>query len=141
MIDELTQHHQLAGRIIEEHQQRTRRAAILKPAVLGAIDLYKLAISFTAQSWLIERADIVCATTKGRHAQIAAARIKSGNVFRGIDRWGDISKRRLDPETIYDIVKLRADLPGSIWQKFPPTACAPVFLPTQSTATFPSPKP
>lgn len=62
-------------------------------------------------------------------------------MFRGIDRWGEISKRGLDPKIIYDILKRRADLPRSIWENFPTTACAPVFLPTQSTATFPSAKP
>jgi hypothetical protein len=31
--------HQLARRIVDEHQQRTRIAAILEPAMLGAIGI------------------------------------------------------------------------------------------------------
>jgi len=40
------------------------------------------------------------------------ARIDSGSVFRAIDRWGNVSKRALDPKAINDIVKHRAALAG-----------------------------
>lgn len=40
------------------------------------------------------------------------ARIDSGSVFRAIDRWGNVSKRALDPKAINDIVKQRAEMAG-----------------------------
>jgi integrase len=43
---------------------------------------------------------------------IAAARIESGSVFRKIDRWGNVSKRALEPSAINQIVKQRAGLAG-----------------------------
>lgn len=46
------------------------------------------------------------------NAWLEAARIDSGSVFRAIDRWGNLSKRALDPKAINDIVKYRATLAG-----------------------------
>ncbi|HTO34175.1 MAG TPA: site-specific integrase [Pararhizobium sp.] len=46
------------------------------------------------------------------NAWLAAAKIDSGSVFRGIDRWGNVSRRALDPKAINDIVKLRARMAG-----------------------------
>ncbi len=46
------------------------------------------------------------------NAWLAAARIDSGSVFRAIDRWGNVSKRAIDPKAINDIVKQRAALAG-----------------------------
>ena len=46
------------------------------------------------------------------NAWLAAARIESGSVFRAIDRWGNVSRRALDPKAINDIVKHRAALAG-----------------------------
>ncbi|HEV7436576.1 MAG TPA: site-specific integrase [Pseudorhizobium sp.] len=46
------------------------------------------------------------------NAWLAAARIDSGSVFRAIDRWGNLSKRALDPKAINDIVKQRATMAG-----------------------------
>lgn len=46
------------------------------------------------------------------NAWLALARIESGSVFRAIDRWGNVSKRSLDPKAINDIVKQRADMAG-----------------------------
>jgi integrase len=43
---------------------------------------------------------------------LARARIDSGSVFRAIDRWGNVSKRALDPKAINDIVKHRATMAG-----------------------------
>ncbi|MCM2294640.1 site-specific integrase [Allorhizobium sp. BGMRC 0089] len=43
---------------------------------------------------------------------MAAARIDRGSVFRGIDRWGNVSPRALDPKAVNDIVKQRALLAG-----------------------------
>lgn len=43
---------------------------------------------------------------------LAAARIDKGSVFRAIDRWGNISKRPLDPKAVNDIVKQRVTAAG-----------------------------
>ena len=46
------------------------------------------------------------------NAWMTHARIDSGSVFRAIDRWGNVSKRALDPKAINDIVKQRAAQAG-----------------------------
>ena len=46
------------------------------------------------------------------NAWLTAARIESGSVFRAIDRWGNVSRRPLDPKAINDIVKQRAKMAG-----------------------------
>ncbi len=43
---------------------------------------------------------------------LKSARIESGSVFRGIDRWGNVSARALDPAAVNDIVKQRAQQAG-----------------------------
>lgn len=43
---------------------------------------------------------------------IAAARIESGSVFRKVDRWGNVSKRALEPSAVNQIVKQRAEMAG-----------------------------
>jgi integrase len=43
---------------------------------------------------------------------LAAAKIESGSVFRGIDRWGNVSRRALDPKAVNDIVKQRVKMAG-----------------------------
>src|SRR6201988_2246968 len=47
--------HQLARRIIHKSQQRARRAAILKPGVLGAVDLYEFAQAIAPPARLMRR--------------------------------------------------------------------------------------
>ena len=46
------------------------------------------------------------------NAWIAAAGIETGSVFRKVDRWGNVSKRVLDPKSVNDIVKQRAAMAG-----------------------------
>lgn len=46
------------------------------------------------------------------NAWLDVAKIEKGSIFRAIDRWGNISRRPLDPKTINDIVKHRAELAG-----------------------------
>ncbi|WP_245281534.1 site-specific integrase [Rhizobium sp. AAP43] len=46
------------------------------------------------------------------NAWLKLAKIESGSVFRAIDRWGNVSRRALDPKAINDIVKQRAELAG-----------------------------
>lgn len=46
------------------------------------------------------------------NAWLDLAKIESGSVFRAIDRWGNVSRRPLDPKAINDIVKQRAGMAG-----------------------------
>jgi integrase len=46
------------------------------------------------------------------NAWLGAARIETGSLFRKVDRWGNVSKRVLDPKSVNDIVKQRAALAG-----------------------------
>lgn len=46
------------------------------------------------------------------NAWLAAAQIEGGSVFRGIDRWGNVSRRALDPKAVNDILKQRAAAAG-----------------------------
>ncbi len=46
------------------------------------------------------------------NAWMAAAGIDSGSVFRGIGRWGTVSRRALDPQSINAIIKQRAAMAG-----------------------------
>ncbi|WP_085026316.1 site-specific integrase [Ensifer aridi] len=46
------------------------------------------------------------------NAWLAAAKIESGAVFRAVDRWGNVSRRALDPKAVNDIVKQRVKLAG-----------------------------
>lgn len=46
------------------------------------------------------------------NAWLDAAKIDKGSIFRAIDRWGNVSRRPLDPKAINDILKHRAELAG-----------------------------
>ena len=46
------------------------------------------------------------------NAWLAVAKINKGSVFRAIDRWGNVSRRPLDPKAVNDIVKQRAEMAG-----------------------------
>lgn len=46
------------------------------------------------------------------HAWLIAAKIDNGSLFRKIDRWGNVSRRALDPKSVNDIVKQRAAMAG-----------------------------
>ncbi|OVE86848.1 integrase [Agrobacterium tumefaciens] len=45
-------------------------------------------------------------------AWLAAAKIDKGSVFRGIGRWGTVSRRALDPQSVNAILKQRAEMAG-----------------------------
>lgn len=62
-----------------------------------------------------DQADIVYLTgqpVEALSAWLAAAKIEAGSLFRKIDRWGNVSRRPLDPSAVTDIVKQRAKLAG-----------------------------
>ncbi|MBY3211791.1 site-specific integrase [Rhizobium laguerreae] len=46
------------------------------------------------------------------YAWMSAAKIDKGSVFRGIGRWGTVSKRPIDPQSVNAIIKQRAALAG-----------------------------
>ncbi|MBX4870211.1 tyrosine-type recombinase/integrase [Rhizobium bangladeshense] len=46
------------------------------------------------------------------NAWLVAAKIDKGSVFRGIGRWGTVSKRALDPQSVNAMIKQRAGMAG-----------------------------
>ncbi|MBY5481815.1 tyrosine-type recombinase/integrase, partial [Rhizobium leguminosarum] len=46
------------------------------------------------------------------NAWLTAARIESGSVFRAIGRWGTVSRRAIDPQSVNAIIKQRVELAG-----------------------------
>ncbi|MFS8146430.1 site-specific integrase [Rhizobium sp. BR 249] len=46
------------------------------------------------------------------NAWLTAAKIDGGSMFRAIDRWGNVSRRALDPKAVNDIVKQRVKQAG-----------------------------
>ena len=50
---------QLAGRILEEDEERAGIGAVFEPAVIAAVDLHQLAIRLTAQPRLMEGAALL----------------------------------------------------------------------------------
>ncbi|MBG0511060.1 site-specific integrase [Agrobacterium sp. MOPV5] len=62
-----------------------------------------------------EEDDVVYLTgrpVEALNAWMAAAKIDKGSVFRGIGRWGTVSKRALDPQSVNAILKQRAETAG-----------------------------
>lgn len=62
-----------------------------------------------------EQDDVVYLTgrpVEALNAWLAAAKIEQGSVFRGIGRWGTLSRRALDPQSVNAILKQRADMAG-----------------------------
>lgn len=62
-----------------------------------------------------EQDDVVYLTDRpveALNAWMTAARIDSGSVFRGIGRWGTVSKRAIDPQSVNAILKQRAVMAG-----------------------------
>lgn len=62
-----------------------------------------------------EQDDVVYLTgrpVEALNAWLAAAKIDKGSVFRGIGRWGTVSKRAIDPQSVNAILKQRAEMAG-----------------------------
>ncbi|MBY5605564.1 site-specific integrase [Rhizobium leguminosarum] len=62
-----------------------------------------------------EEDDIVYLTgrpVEALNAWMAAARIDGGSVFRAIGRWGTVSRRGIDPQSVNAIIKQRAAMAG-----------------------------
>ncbi|MBY3537913.1 site-specific integrase [Rhizobium laguerreae] len=62
-----------------------------------------------------EQDDVVYLTGRpvfALNAWMAAAKIENGSVFRGIGRWGTVSRRAIDPQSINAILKQRVEMAG-----------------------------
>ena len=62
-----------------------------------------------------EQDDVVYLTGRpvdALNAWLAAAKIDKGSVFRAIGRWGIVSRRALDPQSVNAILKQRAEMAG-----------------------------
>lgn len=62
-----------------------------------------------------EQDDVVYLTgrpVEALNAWMAAAKIDSGSVFRAVGRWGTVSRRAIDPQSVNAILKQRAELAG-----------------------------
>ncbi|MBY5666408.1 tyrosine-type recombinase/integrase [Rhizobium leguminosarum] len=62
-----------------------------------------------------EQDDIVYLTgrpVEALNAWMVAAKIDSGSVFRAIGRWGTVSRRQIDPQSVNAIIKQRAVMAG-----------------------------
>ncbi|TCL65746.1 site-specific integrase [Rhizobium sp. BK251] len=62
-----------------------------------------------------EQDDVVYLTgrpVEALNAWMAAAKIENGSVFRGIGRWGTVSRRALDPQSVNAIIKQRVEMAG-----------------------------
>ncbi|ULJ81517.1 site-specific integrase (plasmid) [Rhizobium sp. C104] len=62
-----------------------------------------------------EQDDVVYLTgrpVEALNAWMAASKIESGSVFRAIGRWGTVSRRAIDPQSINAILKQRAEMAG-----------------------------
>jgi integrase len=62
-----------------------------------------------------EQDDVVYLTGRpvdALNAWMTAAKIDSGSVFRAIGRWGTVSKRAIDPQSVNAIIKRRVEMAG-----------------------------
>ncbi|MDQ0324038.1 integrase [Pararhizobium capsulatum DSM 1112] len=83
--------------------------------VEGGSPLPSLSIHLGRTKTSVEDDEVVYLTGRpvdALNAWLVAGRIDSGTVFRAIDRWGNVSKRAIDPKAINDILKQRAALAG-----------------------------
>ncbi|CZT37280.1 site-specific integrase [Rhizobium sp. 9140] len=105
------------GRRSEIASLRTEQLTIEPPiAVEGGPPLPSLAIHLgRTKTSGAEHEDVVYLTGRpvdALNAWLAAARIESGSIFRKVDRWGNVSKRAMEPGAVNQIVKQRADMAG-----------------------------
>lgn len=96
---------------------RTEQLNVEAPIeVAGGPPLPSLAIHLgRTKTTSCDQDDVVYLTgrpVEALNAWMSAAKIDSGSVFRGIGRWGTVSKRALDPQSINAILKQRAEVAG-----------------------------
>ncbi len=96
---------------------RTEQLSVEAPIeVAGGPPLPSLAIHLgRTKTTSGEQDDIVYLTgqpVEALNAWMTAAKIDKGSVFRGIGRWGTVSRRALDPQSVNAILKQRAEMAG-----------------------------
>jgi integrase len=96
---------------------RTEQLSLEAPIeVAGGPPLPSLAIHLgRTKTSTGEQDDVVYLTGRpvdALNTWIVAAKIDSDSVFRGIGRWGTISKRALDPQSVNAIIKQRVEMAG-----------------------------
>ncbi|UIK08988.1 site-specific integrase [Neorhizobium galegae] len=96
---------------------RTEQLTIEPPiAVEGGPPLPSLAIHLgRTKTSGAEHEEVVYLTGRpvdALNAWLAAAKIESGSIFRKVDRWGNVSKRAMEPSAVNQIVKQRAEMAG-----------------------------
>ena len=74
------------------------------------------------------------------NAWLAAARIDKGSVFRGIGRWGTVSRRALDPQSVNAILKQRAEMAGLDTREFSAHGLRSGFLTEAANRGIPLPE-
>ncbi len=74
------------------------------------------------------------------YAWMAAIKIDKGTVDRGIVRWGTVSKRALDPQSVNAILKQRAEMAGLDGGNSLRTVCGQDIWPRRPIAVSHSPK-
>ncbi|EUB98268.1 integrase family protein [Rhizobium sp. CF080] len=75
------------------------------------------------------------------NAWMAAAKIESRSVFRGIGRWGTVSKSALDPQSVNAIFKQRAEMAGLERGQFPANGLRSGYLTEAANRGIPLPEP
>jgi integrase len=74
------------------------------------------------------------------NAWMAAAKIDKGSVFRGIGRWGTVSKRAIDPQSVNAILKQRAEMAGLESGEFSPHGLRSGYLTEAANRGIPLPE-
>jgi integrase len=74
------------------------------------------------------------------NAWMVAAKIDSGSVFRGIGRWGSVSRRALDPQSVNAILKQRAEMAGLEPGDFSAHGLRPGYLTEAANRGIPLPE-
>ncbi|MFF0952178.1 site-specific integrase [Rhizobium leguminosarum] len=90
-----------------------------------------------------EQDDIVYLTgrpVEALNAWMTAARIESGSVFRAIGRWGTVSRRAIDPQSVNAIIKQRVELAGLDRGEFSAHGLRSGYLTEAATRGIPLPE-
>ncbi|TBY46626.1 site-specific integrase [Rhizobium leguminosarum] len=90
-----------------------------------------------------EQDDVVYLTgrpVEALNAWLAAAKIDSGSVFRAIGRWGTVSRRAIDPQSVNAIIKQRVELAGLDRGEFSAHGLRSGYLTEAATRGIPLPE-
>jgi integrase len=74
------------------------------------------------------------------NAWLDATNIDKGSIFRAIDRWGNVSRRQLDPKAANDIVKQRVTMAGLEPRNFSAHGLRAGYLTEAANRGFPLPE-